>query len=581
MTGHALPLELTLATRGEPAPYAIVCPVGASPSQTNAAEELQAFTRQMTGVTLPIVTDDQPLPPKAILLGVTRYTEKILGQPVKAQELGDDGFRLKTCPPHLLIIGGPVRGTLYGVYELLEKRGGCRWYASWHSLIPNHDVWRIPELDDTQKPAFAMREPFWFDMFDGDLAARNKANGNAMRLEARHGGKVRFGAGLFVHTFEALVPVAEFYETHPEYFSEIDGKRIREHAQLCLANPEVLKILTARLLERIRKDPTAKLFSVSQNDWYNPCACALCKAIDEREGSPSGSLITFVNQVAEQVEQEFPEVWIETLAYQYTRHPPKTVRPRRNVVVRLCTIECDFSKPLDVSAYEQNQKFVEDIRTWSTLTDKLFIWDYVTDFSHYTAPFPNVLTLQRNVLFFRDNHVIGLLEQGAYQGRHAEFAELKAWLLAHWLWNPELPMEPLLKDFFIGYYGPAAPFVRTYFDELHTFYSDSNEALRIWADPAKGPITDAFYTRATGLWSQAEEATRGTPYAYNVRLGAFPVLYARFTRLPPVEGAPPPEYRALAADLLARFNEAKDMRLSEDSNAHKKLLDTWTRWTAP
>jgi hypothetical protein len=581
MTGHALPPELVLATRGQPAPYAIVRAAGASPSQIYASEELQAFTLQMTGVTLPIVTDDQPLPPKAVLLGDTRYTEKILGQKADLRDLGDDGFRLKTCPPHLLILGGPVRGTLYGVYDLLEKQGGCRWYSSWHSVIPSHAVWKIPALDNPQKPAFAMREPFWFDMFDGNLAVRNKANGNAMRLEAKHGGKVRFGGGLFVHTFNLLMPVAEFIDAHPEYFSEIDGKRIRERPQLCLSNPEVLKILTARVLERIRKDPQAKLFSVSQNDWYNPCACPLCKAIDDREGSHAGSLLAFVNQVAEKVEQEFPDVWIETLAYQYTRKPPLTIRPRSNVVVRLCTIECDFSKPLDKSAFEENKKFVDEIRTWSGLTDKLFIWDYVTDFSHYTAPFPNFPALQGNVQFFRNNHVVGLFEQGAYQGRHAEFAELKAWLLAHWLWNPELPAEPLLKDFFAGYYGPGAPFVRAYFDELQTFYAGSNEVLRIWADPSKGPIPDAFYVKAAGLWKQAEEVTRGTPYAYNVRMGAIPVLYARFTRLPPVEGTPPPDYRALAADLLARFKEAKDIFLSEDSNLHKNQVDTWTRWTAP
>ena len=574
----ALSPELVLATRGQPALYSIVRPAAASPSQVYAAEELQSFTRQMTGVTLPIVTDDQPLPAKAILLGDTRHTAKILGRPANVKELGDDGFRLKTCAPHLLAIGGPVRGTLYGVYELLES-AGCRWYASWHSAIPTLDAWTVPALDDIQKPAFPMREPFWFDMFDGDLAARNKMNGHSMRLEAKHGGKVRFGSDLFVHTFERLVPVTEFFDAHPEYFSEIDGKRIREHAQLCLSNPDVLKIVTDRVLAHIRKDPGARLFSVSQNDWKNPCACPLCKAVDDREGSHAGSLIAFVNQVAEAVEKEFPDVWIETLAYQYTRHPPKTIRPRRNVVPRLCTIECEFSKPLDKSAFEENRKFVEEIRTWSVISDKLYIWDYVTNFLHYLGPIPNVRALQGNVQFFRDNRVVGLFEQGAYQGRHGEFAELKAWLLARWLWNPDRPAKPLLDDFFAGYYGPAAPFVRTYFEELHDFYAGPDIVLRIYDDPAKGPVTDAFYEKAAGLWRQAEDAVRGTPFAYNVRMGALPVLYARFTRLPPFEGTPPPGHRALAADLLARYREAKDICLSENRKLNAQLLETWTRWT--
>ncbi|MGF1616068.1 MAG: DUF4838 domain-containing protein, partial [Gammaproteobacteria bacterium] len=45
-----------------------------------------------------------------------------------------------------------------------------------------------------------------------------------------------------------------------------------------------------------------------------------------------------------------------------------------------------------------------------------------TNFRNYIGPFPNILSLQGNVKFFRDQNVVGLFEQGAYQGRHAEFA---------------------------------------------------------------------------------------------------------------------------------------------------------------
>lgn len=583
---------LTLATRGQPAAYTIVRPANASPSQIYAAEEFQKFTEQMTGVRLPIVADDAPLPERAILIGDTRHTARILGVPVDLKALGEDGFRLKTCPPHLLILGGPARGTLYGVYETLEHFGGCRWYTTWHSIIPERDAWTIPPIDDTQTPAFAMREPFWYDMFDGDLAARNKANGNAMRLIEKHGGKIRFGGGLFVHTFNTLCPPEEYFADHPEYFSEIEGRRTADRAQLCLTNPDVVRIVTGRLLERIRKDPGARLFSVSQNDWHNCCACPSCKAVDDREESHAGTLIAFVNQVAEAVEKEFPGVWIETLAYQYTRKPPKTIRPRRNVVPRLCTIECDFSKPLDASAHEQNRKFVEEIRAWGAMTDKLYIWDYTTNFRDYVGPFPNVLALQENVKFFRDNHVMGLFEQGAYQGRHGDFAELKAWLLAKWLWDPDLPAGQLLDDFFAGYYGAAAPLVRQYFDEVHAFYRDPERHLRISDDLRKAPITDEFYARATLLWRQAEAAVGDdSARAYNARMGAIPVLYARLARLPAFveqlewtrEGLRasnvPAEHRALAADLLSRFREAKNIRISESSERHENTLAAWTRWT--
>ncbi|MDX9979661.1 MAG: DUF4838 domain-containing protein [Lentisphaeria bacterium] len=583
--GVMVQAELTLVEQGGSG-YAIVRPAEATPSQVYAAEELRDFVARMTGVELPIRTDAEPLPERAILLGVTRHTAAVLGGEVDLARLGDDGFRIKSCPPHLVIAGSGVRGTLYGVYELLERYGGCRWYASFHSVIPKRESLTVPaDLDDTQVPAFVMREPFWFDMFQGDFAARSRANGNQMRVTEKHGGKIRFGAGLFVHTFYRLMPPDEFFADHPEYFSEINGKRVADHAQLCLSNPEVRRICTERLLEHIRRDPTAKLYSLSQNDWRGYCTCAECKALDEREGTPTASVIHFVNQVAAEVEKEFPDAWIETLAYQYTRTPPKTIRPRANVVPRLCTIECDFSLPLDRSPHPQNTRFVEEIKGWSAETDKLYIWDYTTNFAHYLGPHPNFACLQGNVQFFRDNHVVGLFEQGAYQGRHAEFAELRAWVLAKLLWNPDQNVEALYDDFFPGYYGKAAPLVRQYWAELQTFVADPEIMLNIWTGPQAKYYPEGFFARSLELWRQAEALVADDPaYSYNVRMGALPVYYS----LLQLRGEPPvayefdgarfapsgadPEYAALAREFLARFREAKDIRISENGESHENFL---------
>jgi hypothetical protein len=589
--------DLTLASRGQSAAYTIVRPMNASTSQVYAAEEFQKFTEKLTGVKLPIATDDAPLPPRAILLGDTRYTAPLLGAPADLKALGEDGFRIKTRPPHLLIIGGPVRGTLYGVYEALERFGGCRWYASWHSVIPSLPALTVPPLDETQKPTFALREPFWFDLFNGDLAARNKANGNSMRLTDKHGGhSYRFGGGLgSCHTFNALCPPEQYFDSHPEYFSEVNGKRLKDNTQLCLSNPDVLRIVTSNVLARIRKDPGASFYGVSQNDWFNFCTCPACKALDDREESHAGSMITFVNQVAEAVEKEFPNVTIETLAYQYTRKPPKTVRPRPNVMPCLCTIECDFAFPIDKSAFKENRAFVDDIRGWGAICNRIYLWDYTTNFRDYISPFPNVLALQDNVRFFRTNRVDYLFEQGAYQGRHGDFAELKAWLLAKWLWNPDLPQEPLLQDFFNGYYGAAAPYVRTYFDALHSFYRDpAAHPLRIFDDPARNQVPDGFYARAALLWQQAEAAVKDSPaHLYNVRMGEVPVLNARLLRQPhsdeikvwvtadPKRYEAPAETRGLAAELLARFAEAKNIRISESAEHGEQTLALWKTLANP
>ncbi len=574
---------MTIAQDGR-SEFTIVRPLASSPSLVYAAAELQGFIRKMTGAELLIRTDDHPLPEKVILLGETAYTERVLGSKPDLAALGEDGFRLVTVADRICVIGGQSRGTLYGVYELLERHWGCRWYASFHSVIPRYDTLTLGPVDDTQVPAFAMREPYWWEMRDGDFAARCRANGNGMALEDRHGGKIRFGRGLFVHTFYRLVPPAEFFDQHPEYYSFIDGKRQIGFSQLCLTNPDVLRIATERVLEAIRKDPTAKLFSVSQNDWDGHCLCERCMEIEEREGSPAGTLIHFVNQVAEQVEKEFPDVWIETLAYQYTRKPPKTIRPRHNVVPRLCTIECDFSRPLDKSSYPQNVRFVDDIKGWSAITDKLYVWDYTTNFHNYVGPHPNFPAIPGNIRFFRDNRVVGLFEQGANEGPHAEFGELRAWLIAKLLWDPDQSAEALLDDFFAGYYGASAGPIRKYFDELQTLALDRDVPVRIF-DALRGRwLTMEFVERAERLWAQAEELAHGDPdLLHRVRMGGIPVLWAKLKlmggpervyqvrdgRLVPRQVDP--AYVDAGRELLRRVDEGK-VRVREYTGYHEQEI---------
>ena len=596
MAQDADPDCLQLAVRGEPDAYTIVIPAEASPSQKYAAEELRDYTEKTTGVRLPIATDAAPLPEKAILLGETKYTDELAGRGKSAADgLGEDGFRLLARPPHLLVVGSPKRGTLYGVYEILERFAGCRWYASWHTVAPERDRIEVPmALDDVQVPAFAMREPYWYDVLrHPEFAARLRVNNNSNNpLDEKFGGSsFRFGGGLgSCHTFETLLPSDKYYDAHPEYFSMVKGKRLKHHSQLCLTNPDVLRIVTSNVLERIRKDPGAKFYGVSQNDWYNFCECPSCKAVDDEEGSHAGTMIRFVNAIAEEVEKEFPDAIIETLAYQYTRKPPRKTRLRRNVVPCLCTIECDFAKPIPYSPYKQNASFVEDIRGWKTQTDQLYVWDYTTDFLNYTMPFPNVYALQGNIKFFRENNVKELFEQGAYQGRHADFAELKAWLLAKWMWNPGLPVKPLLDDFFAGYYGKAAPFVRDYFEAVHKLqrFSSSfpDKPLLIFDSVEKSVLSDEFLVFASECWRQAVDAVKDDPAtSYNVRMGAFSIDYLRLERMRPKLDQATEEQKAeakrLAKSLLDRIDEAKDIRLAESYDRFGHIVWKWRTLVAP
>ena len=561
--------SLVIAERGKAADYAIVIPVDAGESMRYAASELSSYARKMTGVELPVArrVTGEALPEKAIVL--------------ELQEGDADAFRIHAEGQRVYVSGG-VRGVLYGVYELLETYGGIGWFSSWHEVVPKSATFAVPaDIDREERPAFEMREPYMFDAFNGDFAARLRINGQTARINARHGGKpYRFGGGLgSCHTFSRLVPSKEFFDNHPEYFSLVNGKRVAD-GQLCLTNTNVLRIATERVLAAIRRDPTAKYYGVSQNDNKSYCRCQECAAVDAEEESHAGTIVRFVNAIAEAVEKEFPDKIIETLAYEYSRKPPKKTRLRHNVMPCLCSIECDFSRPFETSPYPQNAAFVRDLKGWADQTDRLYVWDYVVNFTHYTHAFPNVFVMQDNLRLFRDSGVKSVFAQGDCEARHAWFAELKAWLLAKLMWNPDQPVEPLLDRFFAGYYGKAAPYARAYFDMAHKmereWAGDSPDRKMGFAEMLPSPaLGDDFLQKAEALWRQAADAVKNEAdvYRYNVRMSAFSDLYTRFmqqkrrlvvTRTPERHGCLADS--AERAEWLSRCAEEGKIRVAEGNN---------------
>lgn len=514
--------NLILCGEGAAPGRAIVMPLETSESVRFAARELSSYLERITGEKIPVIDDSWPAPACAVCL-------------VPDESYGSDGFRLVAEPPNLKIVGSAKRGILYGVYELLETSGGVGWYAADRTVVPKARTFAVPaKLDRTERPAFAVREPLWHGvMHDADFAARLRLNGESMRPEARHGGnEFRFGGGLGnSHTFPLLVPEEEFFADHPEYFAMVGGERTKG-AQLCLSNPDVLKIVTERVLERIRRDPGAKFFGISQRDTLGYCECPECAAVDAAAESHAGSVIRFVNAVAESVEKEFPDKVIETLAYQFSRKPPKGIRPRANVMPCLCSIECEFKESLADGAFPENRSFVEDLKGWGRLTDKLYIWDYTTDFLQYQLPFPNVLSMGANMRLFRDAGATTVFSEGAYNGAHAEFAELKTWVLAKLMWNPDQDVERLVDRFLKGYYGPAAPHVKRYFDALNALPRDvTKRPLQIYQDVDDPILSDEFLKSALRIWRDAIGAAKGDPECLaNAKAGAFPVVYTTLLR---------------------------------------------------
>ena len=521
--------ELVLADHGQ-SDYRIVIADNASPSTRYAAAELQMFLAQISGVKLPIAGDREGPAAHEIILGQSGRLEKLVPG-IDFKTLNDEGYVIRTAGPHVVIAGGALRGNLYGVYGLLEDHLGCRWFAPGVSRIPKHERVVLGPLDEVKVPVLEYREPYVFEGFDGDWCARNRMNSGNGRLQAFHGGKVEFAKGFFVHTFCRLVPPEKYFAAHPEYFSLVGGKRQDGYAQLCCTNEDVIRLCTEAVRAAMRAQPEAAVFSVSQNDTDKYCECPRCQALARAEGTQAAPVLYLVNRVAEALEKEFPGKAVETLAYHWSRHAPKHLRPRANVIVRLCSIECCFSHPLAECNGPANRAFCQDLRDWSKVAPRLWVWDYGVDFDHYLLPFPNQRVRGPNFRLFAANNVKGIFEQCAHKTPYSELAALRGYLTAKLLWDPQCDEEKALGEFLEAYYGKAARPVRAYIDLLHDRAQRENVHLSLHCTPMTPYLGGDFLLRANALWEEAERLTAAdTAVQQRVQCSRMSVDYAILER---------------------------------------------------
>lgn len=325
----------------------------------------------------------------------------------------------------------------------------------------------------------------------------------AARRRVTTSGFPSFVPEAFVHTFHKFVPERNYYSAHPEYYALVKNKRLP--TQLCLSNDTVYRMIKDSVAAYFNRYPNAAVISVSQDDNTQYCECDRCAGFDKQEGTPAASMIRLVNKIA----RDFPAKTISTLAYQYTRKAPKTLRPEHNVLVTLCSIECDRSAPIAV----KSKDFETDLIEWGRLGATLQIWDYTTQFTNFLAPFPNLETIQPNIQLFVRNGANWIFEQHSHNT--SELYELRCYLMSALLWDPYASYDKLITEFCQLYYGKGSAAVLTYVKGLEKSIKEYPKFfLFLYGDPAQG-----FDTWLSGqkllqyqqAFDQSEKALKGQP----------------------------------------------------------------------
>ncbi len=439
--------------------YTIVISPESSPSQRYAAAELATYVGQISGLKLAVAeaATDGPM----VLVGPSAALESV-APGIDYEALGAEGVVMRTVGRHLVLTGGRPRGTLYAVYEFLDGQLGCRWYTSGGATppvvhIPRRATIKVPALNETRMPALDYRSAWIHEAFEGDWAARNRLNGHNTAVTEKHGGKIRFYRTQAWHTFRRFVDNSEIGE-HPEWFAYTGGKR--STSQLCTSHPEVIKRVTETIQSWISGDPEAKFFTIVANDGGGFCGCELCGPLTEYEGSRVAPVLHLCNQVGDAIRDEYPDVMIDTLAYSPTCPPPRFVGPRDNVMVRFATAQACRAHPIEENCGDA-WHMATFIRAWAARCPQMYVWDYQTIHSNHLMPFPNFHTLQPNIQYFVRNKVKGIFNQAAVGGG-GEFAELRAYMLARVMWDPDCDFEGEMARFMDAYYGPAGKVIGKY-----------------------------------------------------------------------------------------------------------------------
>jgi hypothetical protein len=489
--------------------YVIAIGENASQAEQAAAGVLQDYLSEISGARLPIVDTHAD---KAITLDVEGREEKDFLK-------NSDSFSIISDGSIIHISGANEKSLLYAVYAFLEESFGCRWYTSAVKKIPKQTDFSFGKIKIVETSPVPFRSVDYVDVWNPEMAIPNRNN---CQFHGPH--QTPFIDMLWLeHSFDVFIPTSQYFETHPEYYSYYDGKRHDVRNQLCLSNKEVMEITIKQLRQYIKDHPELKIYNVAQNDNQNYCRCDECSALADEYGGESGIMVWFVNQVADAVRDEFPDKYIGTFAYQYTRQPPKNIEPRDNVAIILCTIECDFSHPF---THKNNKKFLEDLDNWKDITTNILIWDYVVNYRHYFLPHPNFDILQENIQILKDAGVLGILEQANGQSIGSEFYGLRTYLLTKLLWNPDCGTRPIIEEFIAFYYGKGAPYILEYFDLVQSLVK--SDTFLSFATRATNPVfTSKFIKKADALFDKAEKAESDEAILARIELERLQITYLK------------------------------------------------------
>lgn len=464
--------------------YKLLLPENPDASLLFAASELDGIMR-LCGLHAPTrVFGRKQSDDKVISLGETEYK---LGQRLVADPNYGGGYNITTLNGDVFIYAKEPSGIINGVYRFMQIIAGYEFYAEDEIYVDKLERYFVTDINLSEKPDFAGRRLDSFVLYhNAEYALRLRQNESCMDDDPRLGEGTPWAELHDQSLAFQLVPY-EQYKTQ-EYIDK--GWWSEKGNQLCwtkaLYDDEFFAFLSDRLIDAVKREPTKMFYMLGQTDNPFYCECETCRRDYEKYGV-SGVFMRLVNKLADAVKQYIDkeqggrEHYLCMFAYLQTMKPPvkvdngkivpvdESVVARDNVMIRIAPIESGvLCSHLDARA---NPFSAAGFIGWRAVAKKFAIWDYGTDFSAYTVPYPDWDVLGKNLRFYREYGAVDLLTQVPAHTGGTEFFAMKLYVRAKLMWDASQDEQELMRNFIRRYYGSAAPAITEYLGFLKEHYA--------------------------------------------------------------------------------------------------------------
>lgn len=469
--------------------YSIVVPENASEIITIAAQDLQKFIKLSTKCELPIINDSSvvaDLSKKYISIGQTKLVFQS-GQSADYTVVGDSGFNIMLNGNVVSLLGATDEGTLYAVYEFLNKEIGFEAYAIdeiYYNTLKDVPMFNFGTY--VSVPAIQYRMPTY-----GHI--RDVNDSRVLRLiGGQSNGTSVYGIdwGCASHSIEWLLPASKYQEEHPTWYG---------NGQICLSQDDLIDQLVENLKPYILNNPTARFFELGHGDTLQACDCKACSDSAAENGGIGGVYVRWLNKVGEKIEawqKEIEldrEIWIMGLAYQAYQYAPAiknadgTFSPvndsvvcRDNVSIRYAPIAACYAHAINDPNCKVNSHgaFADEIMKWSVCSkENLHLWIYCFEYYDRFFFFNDLGSLNNSYKFYSKAGVYGIKDEGSLGDDNNPFLSLRLYLRSKLMWNPELDVDVLIDDFYGHYFKEAAPHMRAYLDAIRAHFVELSIAL--------------------------------------------------------------------------------------------------------